>query len=298
MAIIVGQIEPLKKLKATFASKGILRFNSIGDIRNFTKNYEAEKAETPALTKKLFDKEIELLEEQLSQAVSRSQRNAFTKLFYYFKVRRLTRKRKHLKTNYDSVLESKTVEALISLDFIRDTVEDLSPIIAGAIGENQTVKEIQKLPDDYYLINDFSIKFEKPIYNRREDDRIYSIQIDHLLVSKAGIFLIETKNWSKKSLENYDLRSPVKQVGRTSYALFVLLNGNSEFDLVSHHWGGVKIPIKNIIAMTKHKPMEPFKHVSVLTLDELNGYIQYFDDIFTNDETKHIFNYLCKLNNE
>ena len=37
---------------------------------------------------------------------------------------------------------------------------------------------------------------------------IKSIQIDHILVTNSGIFLIETKNWSEKSLNNPSLRSP------------------------------------------------------------------------------------------
>ena len=127
----------------------------------------------------------------------------------------------------------------------------------------------------------FKINF-RPIYNKNEDDRIFSIQIDHLLVCQSGVFLLETKNWSRRSIENLDLRSPVKQILRTSYALFVLLNSDSKFNdikLERHHWGSKKIPIRNIIVMTNEKPKEEFKYVKVLSLSELNGYIQYFDYI-------------------
>ena len=77
--------------------------------------------------------------------------------------------------------------------------------------------------------------------------------------------------------------------------MFVLLNSESNINLVRHHWGSARIPIRNIIVMTKVKPKEEFKHVKVLTLNELNGYIKYFDEILNNDEVEHIFNY---LNNE
>ncbi len=89
-----------------------------------------------------------------------------------------------------------------------------------------------------------------------------------------------------------DLRSPVKQILRTNFALFVLLNGRSGINLARHHWGSVKIPIRNIIVMTQAKPKEEFKHVKVLTLKELNGYIKYFDEIFSDNEVEHIFNFL------
>ena len=109
------------------------------------------------------------------------------------------------------------------------------------------------------------------------------------------MFLLETKNWSRRSIENLDLRSPVKQILRTSYALFVLLNSDSKFNdikLERHHWGSKKIPIRNVIVMTNEKPKEEFKHVKVLSLSELNGYIQYFEQLFSGKEVKSIFEYL------
>ena len=62
----------------------------------------------------------------------------------------------------------------------------------------------------------------------RENHKIFSVQIDHLLICQSGVFLLETKNWSKRSIKNLDLRSPVEQILRTSYALFVLLNSKSK----------------------------------------------------------------------
>ncbi|MDB9800159.1 NERD domain-containing protein, partial [bacterium] len=181
------------------------------------------------------------------------------------------------------------------LAFTKEVVEELYNLIAGAVGENLVVKEIQKLPDEYFLFNNFSMEFNPPIFNRKENDRIYSIQIDHLLVSNSGIFILETKNWSKESIKNLDLRSPIKQITRTSYALFVLLNSESEYDdinLHDHHWGNKQIPIRNIIVMINEKPNEKFKYVKVKTLNELNGYVTYFEPIFNNAEVESISNYL------
>ena len=42
MTIVVGKIEPLKKLKVILNDNGITRFNSIGEINEFLKNYESE----------------------------------------------------------------------------------------------------------------------------------------------------------------------------------------------------------------------------------------------------------------
>jgi hypothetical protein len=43
MTIVEGQIEPLKKLKESLNRSGITRFNSIGEINRFLRDYESEK---------------------------------------------------------------------------------------------------------------------------------------------------------------------------------------------------------------------------------------------------------------
>ncbi|MEW8375967.1 MAG: nuclease-related domain-containing protein [Candidatus Thiodiazotropha sp.] len=353
MTIVVGQIEPLKKLKEILNSNGITRFNSIGSINNFIKNYDSERNEIPSVVENALDEEIKELQSALinrqqiyddlrgdiinetnnkikklaeasKQAIENSNKSLFGKIFNYLKIKRLRNKISCLEKNSEKTLNKKTHAAeqeviktknrldyyaeykknIISercdisykeIDSTKEVIDGLYTQIAGAIGENTVVNELQKLSDDYYLINDFTIEFNPPIYNKKTHDRIFSIQIDHLLISQSGVFLLETKNWSKQSLKNLDLRSPVEQILRTSYALFVLLNSESTFNNISlarHHWGSKKIPIRNIIVMINEKPKEEFKHVKVLSLKELNRYIKYFDQIFNQDEVESIFDYL------
>jgi hypothetical protein len=295
MTVVVGKIEPLKKLKEVLNKNGINRFNSIGELNTFLKNYEAERKEIPSTVKSTLDSEIINLDAITKHAIEKSNKNFFNKMIYYLKIKKLTKKRKSLQHNFESIISQRCLDSYQRLDFIKETIEGLSALIAGAIGENSVVNKLQKLSDNYYLINDFSLQFNPPVYNRIENDRIFSIQIDHLLISKSGVFVLETKNWSAKSIENLDLRSPVKQIKRTSFALFVVLNSESNIGLTSHHWGSKKIPIRNIIVMTNKAPKEEFRHVKILSLNDLNGYIKYFDEIFTETETENLFNY---LNNE
>jgi hypothetical protein len=44
--------------------------------------------------------------------------------------------------------------------------------------------------------------------------------------------------------------------------------------------------------MINERPREEFKYVKVLSLDELIGYIQYFDQTLDGDEVRGIFEYL------
>ena len=181
------------------------------------------------------------------------------------------------------------------LSQIKEVVTNLNPLIAGAIGENLVVNEIKKLSDDYILINNFSLALDTPLYYKKEKRKIRSIQIDHLLISKAGIFILETKNWGKRTIRSSNFGSPVAQINKSSYALNVLLSKRN-INLKKHAWGANKeIPIRNILVMINKKPNGQFKHVKIKTLKELNAYIEYFDPIFNDNELNKIYIGLISL---
>ncbi len=206
-----------------------------------------------------------------------------------------------ISSHFNDAVKESCIIPLAELDRKKTIIDELSSHIYGALGEQKVVMELENLSDEYFLINDFSISFSNSIYNSQENDYIKSIQIDHILVSTSGIFLIETKNWSEKSIENLSLRSPVEQIKRTSFVLFKLLNNkirNYHLQLDKHHWGDKKIPLRNLIVLTNNKPIEDFQYVKVLTLNELIGYVKYFKPIFSSTETQRITDYLVNINDQ
>jgi hypothetical protein len=206
-----------------------------------------------------------------------------------------------ISSQFNLAVEQSSQASLSEIERKKSVIDNLSSFIYGALGEQKVVKTLEVLSDEYYIINDFEVYFSPAIYYRQENEYIKSIQIDHLLVAPSGIFLIETKNWSEKSLENLSLRSPVQQIKRTSFVLFKLLNNemsNSHLRLEKHHWGDKKISIKNLIVLTTTKPKEEFQYVKILTLNELLGYINYFKPIFSNCETQRIAEFLLKINEQ
>lgn len=86
--------------------------------------------------------------------------------------------------------------------------------IIGSIGERKISLRLHLLPTEYYLLDD--------VYLKVGDN---SVQIDHIVISKYGIFVIETKNykgwiygndkseyWTKNMYgKKYDFRNPLKQ---------------------------------------------------------------------------------------
>jgi hypothetical protein len=57
-----------------------------------------------------------------------------------------------------------------------------------------------------------------------------------------------------------------------------------------------KTPIKNLIVLTKTKPIEEFQYVKILTTNELINYLNYFKPIFSSSETKKIAEFILQLN--
>lgn len=56
------------------------------------------------------------------------------------------------------------------------------PSIKGRFGENKVSNILKRLSDEYFVINDLLLKT-----SRR------TTQIDHVVISKYGIFVIETR---------------------------------------------------------------------------------------------------------
>ena len=290
---------------------------------------EAIKTEKVSCEARLLA-EIEVLEQRIIRMSTPADSNFIKRFVNYFKQRQCKKKLRDLEVNfYNNVnnavselvgqhqaksnrhqylnlhfanaLADSSKQAVSELEFKQRVINEAENLIYGALGEHLVAKEMEALTDDHILINDFSLRFEPAIYNRMENDYIKSIQVDHLLVSPAGIFLVETKNWSEKSLARLDLRSPVQQVKRTSFAVFKLLAeniSNKNAKLSPHHWGDKKVPIRNLIVLINSKPNEEFQHVKILTLKDMLGYINYFKPIFTGAETQEIANYLLNLNKE
>lgn len=171
-------------------------------------------------------------------------------------------------------------------------------LILGAIGEQRVVDELKKLPDTYTVINNFQLRLDKPIYNKRENQRIFSAQADHLVVGPSGVFLIETKNWSNETLRASSGFSPFDQIKRTSFALYCYINPkqkNSFFYSLFKSSPHKKVPLRSILVMVGVNVKEKDKFIKVLNLERLNGYITYFPKVFEKEDVSTIVDKFLKI---
>ena len=289
--------------------------------------YQEQYKEMLETRSKILEKEKEQLPAQITKYVVPT-KNPLKFLYFKFKHRKLTRrlfaltnnfqrevkkpfnslarkiqdignKASYRENNFDFVVEERSSSFLKKIEIIKDVLNEYYTLLSGTIGEEKAIRELRKLPDSYTVFNDFNLEFETPIYNRKENDRINSIQIDHLVTGPSGVFIIETKNWSEDSLHNPDLFSPIKQLKRTGYALFTIINSAVSSGLLrlrSHQWGKKKISVRNILLMTGATTNDEFQFVKILTLNQINGYITYFNEIFNYNQCSKIVAFLDEIN--
>jgi hypothetical protein len=183
---------------------------------------------------------------------------------------------------FDTAVLESAKAALESLDKKKAVVDRVSPLVAGAIGEQKVVRALEALSDEFHVINDFNKTFRKAMYNQRTGQHIQSIQLDHVVVGPSGVFVIETKHWSDDTIRNHKGFSPVEQVNRGGWVLFTLLNssyGKGLLGKIQHRWGHVKIPVRNLLVMTNKMPKQDFQYVKVLDLNQLVPYIEYWKSV-------------------
>ena len=276
---IKEQEELLKKENEELASR--IGYYSNSQVNFFKKLYFDYK-KTPLLQRK------RILESDFENEVKRSLEP------YTSRILSLAEKVKYSKDNIDLVAANRIGSETKYIERAAEYLEKDKNLLAGAIGEQRVVEELKKLPNTYHVINGFR-RIIKPALHKRDEsgqmDYISSIQIDHIVVGSSGVFVIETKNWSKESMENPKLFSPVKQLYRLSYALFIYLQfliRRGQLLTLNSPWGEQKIPLRNILLMMDKKTVTEYPHVKILTLKEIIGYITYFPRIYSEEQVREI----------
>lgn len=199
---------------------------------------------------------------------------------------------------FDSAVSESYSVPMDKLDRKREVVHSTRNSVFGAEGEYEVEKVLRELPDNNILINNFTYSFRSALYYRQKNEHILSIQIDHILISTNGIYVIETKNWSKNSLFNDSFLSPIDQIKRSNFALYVILSNaisRSNIKLDKHRWGTKKLPLRNLVVFTRAKPKQDFEFVKVLGLSELLSYVGHFNPVLFQSEVEAIAEYLTSV---
>ncbi len=151
------------------------------------------------------------------------------------------------------------------------TFQQLASTISGAIGEIKVINELKKLPQEYYVYNDFNYVFYKAFHWRKYDQWVKSVQIDHLILSPYGIFIIETKNYRQRTFDDKmkSKYSPIVQIERASTAIWYIIKKKSNINIIK---------IRKIIALTHDLITKPYQYVSIVPVSKLSEKILFLSE--------------------
>lgn len=252
------------------------------DLQDLEKNFENELQKS----RKQISNEIETA--QLELDILQSGMGWIQKIINYQILKKYKTNLAKLKKQYKNcsiVLQRRIISAKNTLDKTQNSINDFvsneckdsrskvsilqsiftSPDFAGAIAEMELIEKLKTLPDNYYLINDVKISLADSI--RFDGEWLTSAQIDHLVLSPYGIFVIEVKNWSKKFVLDGEYFDPYHQVKRARYLCYKVIG--EKYNLKA----------RSIIAYKGSIPEKPSNSQSkVLQLEKVKDYVLWFKE--------------------
>ena len=161
------------------------------------------------------------------------------------------------------------------------------PQIVGFFGELHVKSELKKLSQKEYLI----------LHNIMLFDNNSTHQIDYIIISKYGIFIIEAKNYNGLIIGKDNMDNWTQYLGKNKY----------NFKNPVHQNYGHIITLSNVLNMNKNKfiSIVCFSNKATLKLQSnnivVNNYnllktIKMYNDVIIDDDLNKIYNKIVNLN--
>ena len=257
MAAIVGQSGAWEKIAFDLARRGYAISSPRELLPLLTK---MEKARPQMINANRAHTMRSVQELTTRIAVLAVEREFFKRLINWFGIRS---RRAEIAALYkaDSYYSSDLDQAIVHLRLILKSAE-----LAGAEAELAVIDRLRTLPSSVVAFNDVRLKASR--YIRFNGIALISAQIDHVVLTPAGVFVIETKRWSQRFVDSGDFHNPFDQVSRANYLCYDLLRGK---------FG--KTRVRSIIACGGNLPDAPREsYIKVVRPESLTSYILWFRD--------------------
>jgi hypothetical protein len=162
--------------------------------------------------------------------------------------------------------------------------EKLRNKIKGAVGENKLIDHLAikfKEDNQFYLINGLNFDVIGKAININNSTKT-EVQVDHLIVCKKGVFLLETKHW--KDITNDFKKSLIEQMEKIKRTSDYVFDKKIKKEVIKFLLIGTekKVDIKN-------------KYFVSLRLDELDDYLESQSDILNKADIIIILNEISKF---
>ncbi len=255
MAAIVGQSGAWQIIAADLARRGYI-ISSPRDLHPLLAKIEKTRPEMINAKRAHTMRSVQDLTTRI--AALAVERGLFRRLVSWFRIRAL---RTEIAALYkaDSHYSSALDQAIVHVRSLLNSAE-----LAGAQAELAVIDRLRTLPSSAVVFNDVRLKATR--YIRFNGTALISAQIDHVVLTPAGVFVIETKRWSHRFVESGDFHNPFDQVSRANYLCY---------DLLRESFG--KTRVRSIIACGGSLPDAPREsYIKVVRPESLTSYILGF----------------------
>ena len=183
----------------------------------------------------------------------------------------------------EDVFEEEQIELYNEIEKLEEIKKN--PSYSGAFGELKVLNALRELDENFHVFCDVNVELDGWHWYNGEKN-LKSAQMDFVVVSRKGIFVIEVKNWSTKYYDQNENLSPHEQLERAGKVLWIFLKSRFKNVAVKN----VLIPVNNNIRYKKE-----FKFVWVSSISRINDNINDGKDILPNYGVKRIVNVLKKF---
>ena len=160
--------------------------------------------------------------------------------------------------------------AIVILYLVRLIIRYNYAKLKGKRGERQVAKTLMRLPNGYTIFNDVYI-----LENGK------SSQIDHVVLSPHGIFVIETKNYRGWIYGNEKDQYWIKNMYGTKYQFYnPLLQNYSHVKALQSLFGFPMQYFISIVVFTDHATLKGnYPHHNVINIRDLNSLIKTYQKV-------------------
>lgn len=163
-----------------------------------------------------------------------------------------------------------------------------SPTRKGAAGENKVSRILHSLPREYQTINNVIVPSQQG-----------TSQIDHIVVSPYGVFVIEAKNfsgWIYGTENSEQWKETFRTTGATSFRNPIKQNWGHIYAL-SSYLNLDKRVFKSIIVFSNQAVLKIETTTPVISMSQLRKQItSYTQKIIPSEEVERIYNRINKTN--
>lgn len=257
MSTVIGKSGAWSAIQARLADRGFV-VSQPREIGSLLTRLELDRPQLIAAHRERTEQEVQTRATGIVGLAE--ERGFFRRFINVFKIRRLRLQVDRLRrqdADYQGVLDA-------NVAMLREL--HASAELRGAEAELTVIEQLRSLPSYAVVFNDVRLKADRRI--RFDGASLQSAQIDHVVLMPAGVFIIETKCWSRKSAESGGFHDPFDQVRRANYLCY---------DMLRRTIG--KTSVRSIIVSFGHLPdPPPNSYVKVVRPDRLVGYLRGFGD--------------------